>query len=168
MNKRNYSKTVGILLLILIISGTIMGLKYYYSRNEVSVINYISHITYNDNTNTLDKIIENRLVTIGDRKNNIEYTILNDNKLIVTAKNSKIKYNVQLSKETMSMIRDLLDRESYKEICRDLEEYNYYISYKDNNKIYYCTVNNLDDDSKFKRNYNMIMELIKKEMSAKV
>lgn len=168
MNKRNYSKTVGIILLILIISGTIMGLRYYYSRNEVSIINYINHITYNDNINTLDKIIENRLVTIGDRKNNIEYTILNDNKLIVTAKNSKIKYNIQLSKETMSMIRDLLDRESYKEICGDLEEYNYYIDYKDNNKIFYCTVDNLDDDSKFKRNYNIIMELIKKEMSARV
>ena len=75
MNKRNYSKTVGILLLILIISGTIMGLKYYYSRNEVNIVNYINHITYNDNINTLDKIIENRLVTIGDRKNIIEYTL---------------------------------------------------------------------------------------------
>lgn len=109
-------------------------------------------------TDKLDKIVDNRLVTIGSHKDKTEVTIFRNGTAKVINKDNSI-YEYKISDEAMAMINDMLSRDEFKDICGDMKECNYYISYKENNKIYFCTTDSLDNEKQFNRVYTIVMKL---------
>ena len=44
-----------------------------------------------------------------------------------------------------------------------MKEYNYYISYKESNTIYFCTTDSLHSEKQFSRVYTIVMKLIEQK-----
>lgn len=108
-------------------------------------------------THVIDEILENRFLIINDEDK--EYIVLYDGTLIVRENNENIS-ELTIEDDYMAILKDVVTREETFKLYTESNntEGKYFISYKDGNKIRYCSSDNIENQ--FGRLYNIVINVV--------